>query len=55
MLCGFIVQVNTNGVISFGSALSAYPSEDLPISDVAFVAPFWVDIDARTNGSIYYK
>ena len=50
-----LMQVNTNGVVSFGTALSTYPSESLPVTGTAFVAPFWADIDARANGSVYYR
>lgn len=53
--CVFVLQVNTNGVVSFGSALSTYPSESLPVTGTAFVAPFWADIDTSTNGSVYYR
>ena len=51
----FWLQVNTNGVVSFGAALPANPSESLPVTGIAFVAPFWADIDTRTNGSVYHR
>ena len=50
-----IVQVNTNGVLSFGTALPTYPSESLPVNGTAFIAPFWADIDTQMNGSVYYR
>lgn len=49
------LQVNTNGVISFGTDLSSCPCDGLPVNGIAFVAPFWADIDTQRNGRIYYR
>ncbi|KAJ1132104.1 hypothetical protein NDU88_010434 [Pleurodeles waltl] len=48
--------VNTNGVVSFGVAVSQYTSDPFPLSDGrAFVAPFWADVDIRIAGNVFYR
>lgn len=44
------IWVNTNGTLSFGAALRAYPTAAnlLPAQDV--IAPFWADVDTRIDG-----
>ncbi|XP_069497528.1 IgGFc-binding protein-like [Ambystoma mexicanum] len=50
------IQVNTNGVLSFGVAVSQYTSDPFPLSDGrAFVAPFWADVDTRISGNVFYR
>ncbi|WP_322867750.1 nidogen-like domain-containing protein [Aquicoccus sp. G2-2] len=48
---GADISVNTNGTVSLGGALSAHPQaagSATPQADV--IAPFWADIDTRTDG-----
>lgn len=49
------VQVNTNGVLSFGSEFPDYTP--IPFSTVPFavLAPFWNDVNTNRFGSIYYR
>ena len=47
-------QVNTNGILSFGSGVSSYTPTPFPISSNPVVAPFWGDVDIRYSGNVYY-
>lgn len=42
--------VNTNGSLSFGAALSEYPTLGGSLPDLPVIAPFWADIDTRLDG-----
>ena len=45
------VFVNTNGTLSFGAALPAYPGAALPATGLPdLIAPFWADVDTRLRG-----
>ncbi|MDG1432344.1 MAG: hypothetical protein P8H92_10590 [Paracoccaceae bacterium] len=44
-----IVYINTNGTLSFGAAVSPYPTRDLTF-DAPILAPFWGDVDTRLDG-----
>ena len=48
-------QVNTNGIISLNRPFLNYQSEQLPLPEDAFIAPFWDDVDVRTGGQILYR
>ena len=53
--CGIMwFQVNTNGILSFGSGVSSYTPTPFPISSNPVVAPFWGDVDIRYSGNVYY-
>lgn len=43
------VYINNNGNLSFGSSLSTFTSSGFPFSGTRLVAPFWADVDTRTN------
>ncbi|SHM14455.1 Hemolysin-type calcium-binding repeat-containing protein [Roseovarius pacificus] len=42
--------VNTNGTLSFGAALPAYPTPENEILSRDVIAPFWGDVDTRLDG-----
>lgn len=53
-------QVSTNGIISFGLPFYIhqpflFPSPFTIISSQYLVAPFWSDVDIRTEGTISYE
>lgn len=41
--------VSINGVLSFGSCVTAYVPQPFPIRGNAILAPFWADVDTRTS------
>ena len=48
----YFIQVNNNGIISFGNSFSRFiPSRFPSNSREALIAPYWADTDTRTNGS----
>ena len=47
------MQVNSNGVLSFGFQLTA-PSVRLLSSDI-FIAPFYADINTNIAGRVFYR
>jgi hypothetical protein len=51
--------INNNGNVSFGSSYGAYTSSGFPIAGFPMLAPFWGDVDTRTDngplGAVYYK
>jgi len=50
-----MLQVNTNGAISFSSAVSSFASTAFPLDGSRkLVAPYWSDVDTRGTGTIYY-
>lgn len=44
------IFVNTNGTLSFGAALAAYPGAGLATALPDMIAPFWADVDTRLRG-----
>ena len=50
------MQVNTNGVLSFGrSYTTAFITDFTFLSSPPIIAPFWDDIDITRGGTIYYR
>ncbi|VDI06759.1 Hypothetical predicted protein [Mytilus galloprovincialis] len=48
--------VNTNGDLTFISALASYTPESFPFQQNArIIAPYWADVDTRTVGDIWYR
>jgi len=42
------MQVNNNGMLSFGTAISQYTPEAFPLGDgQRLIAPYWADVDTR--------
>ena len=51
-----ILQVNTNGVISFGSPFTHSLIISFPLSESdQIIAPYWADVDTRGTGQIFYR
>ena len=51
-----ILQVNTNGVLSFGTSYTrAVGTNFTLLSSPPIIAPFWDDIDIFNGGTIYYR
>lgn len=48
------VFLNTNGLLTFGSAEPAYTSAALTTLGQPSIAPFWTDIDISKGGEIYW-
>ena len=53
----FHVQVNTNGVISFGASETGYEAQPFPRMGSPMLAPFWGDVDTLgvDSGEIRYR
>ncbi len=50
-----LLQVNTNGLLSFGQAINLQP-QPFPIStDQLIIAPFWSNVDTRARGTVHYR
>ena len=51
-----MLQVNSNGVLSFRSSFTTPSPQSLPLStsDI-IVAPFWADVDITNAGNIFYR
>ena len=52
------IYINTNGIILFGNINSnIFTNTSIPTSDTPneFIAPFWDDLDGRTQGTVHYK
>ena len=51
------MQVNDNGVISFGRRFSVRTPQSFPLRSrtIKIIAPYWADVDARGTGNIYYR
>ena len=49
--------INNNGNVSFGAAYSTFTANSFPDPTYVMVAPFWGDVDTRSNqsGLVYYK
>ena len=55
-----IVQVGTNGIVSFGQPFyfnnpSIFPTDNFFIHSTNVTAPFWSDMDTRVAGSVSYE
>lgn len=51
------VYINNNGTVSFGGPYSDYTPTGFPTSGYGMVAPFWADVDTRSelSGVVYYR
>ena len=55
-VCSCVVQVNTNGVISFSPYFDDSTPHLFPLSGTdKIIAPYWADVDATGTGDIYYR
>lgn len=48
------VFINTNGLLTFGSAQASYTPAALTTLNQPAIAPFWTDIDINKGGQIYW-
>ena len=51
----YILQVNSNGVLSFEMAFLDYRSSEFPIDSSPLITPFWSDFNPRYGGNITYR
>ena len=50
-----IIQISSNGLLSFGSSYPDYNPTSFPLSsEVVVVAPFWDDIGLTSTGIVEY-
>jgi hypothetical protein len=49
------LYVNTNGLVTFDSPVTAYVPNAFQLKNITGVAPFWADIDNTVGGEIYYR
>lgn len=51
-----VIQIGSNGILSFGSAYNPFLNQELPVPDVYLVAPYWDDVDTRFgSGQISFE
>ncbi len=50
-----LLQVNTNGLLSFGEPRPDYTSEPFPLTGPKLIAPFYADVGANYSGEISYR
>ena len=57
MLLYLNVQVNSNGNLSPGQAVSAYSPQTFPLDDFRLIAVFWADVDTEPDdsGEVWYR
>lgn len=48
-----LINVNTNGNITFNGPLSTYTPSGISAGTFAMIAPFWADVDTRAGEPIY--
>ena len=51
----YILQVNSNGVLSFDQSFTRCCGTRFPIFSAPLIAPFWHDFDPRVAGIISYR
>ena len=57
MTVRIIMQVSTNGVVSFGVPFYEFDSRPFPLSrsDIMLIAPFWDDSSLLNGGQILFR
>ena len=57
--CLVLLQVNNNGLLSFGANMTGFTPQPIPIpgNTIPFLSPFWADVDTRPSdgGFVYYR
>ena len=48
-----LIQISSNGLISFGTSYTAFRPQTFPIPQ-RVVAPYWDDLDLRVKGEVRY-
>ena len=52
----YVLQVNTNGLLSLKESFVSADPHHFPLADVYLIAPFWSDVDIEAGtGKIYYE
>ena len=56
----FLLQINNNGVLSFGNPMTGFTPQPIPIPGIGvppFLSPYWADVDTRPidGGFVYYR
>ena len=49
-----VLQISSNGLVSFGTSFTEYIPEEFPIS-TAVISPYWNDFDLTMKGNIYFE
>ena len=50
------IQINDNGVISFGSRYNVHTPLSFPLNGTSkIIAPYWADVDTRGAGQVFYR
>ena len=50
-----LLQINSNGIISFDEAVISFEAEPFPLPDLKVIAPFWADVDTTGIGTVWYR
>ena len=51
----YIIQVNTNGILSFRSQFTSFFPQRFPFFGSPLIAPFWDDVNINRFGNIFYR
>ena len=49
-----IIQISSNGLLSFGTSFSSHEPRSFPLSSAVVIAPFWDDIHLSYTGIAKY-
>lgn len=49
------MQINSNGIISFGEEVTAFQPDPFPLPNIKVIAPFWADVDTTGIGTVWYR
>eukprot|EP00079_Xenopus_tropicalis_P019607 XP_012809475.1 PREDICTED: mucin-4-like isoform X3 [Xenopus tropicalis] len=49
------LYVNYNGLISFSAPVGPQTPQNLPLSNIAFLAPFWTHVSSYVGGYIFFR
>ena len=53
--CIYIIQVNTNGILSFRFQFLSWTPRRFPFFGSPLIAPFWDDVNINRFGNIFYR
>lgn len=51
----FLLQVNNNGLLSFGGPVVQFDPSPFPLQGLEVIAPYWADVDTRGSGTVFYR
>ena len=55
MLINLLMQVNTNGILSFRSTFTSSFIRTFPFFSSPLIAPYWDNFDLRRGGNLFYR